>query len=171
MIKVFHHIGWFGSLVLLQALVLNQMHIGGYATPFFYIYFILKMNSRMGRNSLMLLGFFLGLTVDMFSNTIGMNAAAATCLAFLRTPLLRLVTLRDVDEAYSPGMKSIGFAPFLRYAFLTCSLFCVLLMMIDTFSFFNMPILLLKIISSTLTTVCCVCCAEYMGGKRSEKKF
>ena len=40
MIKILHRIEWFLGLVLLQVLVLNQMHIGGYATPFFYIYFI-----------------------------------------------------------------------------------------------------------------------------------
>ena len=33
-------IEWFIGLVLLQVLVLNHMHINGYATPFFFIYFI-----------------------------------------------------------------------------------------------------------------------------------
>ena len=42
MIKILHRMEWFLGLVLLQVLVLNQMHVGGYATPFFYIYFILK---------------------------------------------------------------------------------------------------------------------------------
>ena len=87
MTKMLYQAGWFVGLVLLQTLVLNQMHIGGYATPFFYIYLILKMHTRMGRNALMLWGFLLGLTVDVFSDTLGMNAAAATCLAFWRTPL------------------------------------------------------------------------------------
>ena len=54
MIKIFHRIKWFLGLVLLQVLVFNQMHIGGYATPFFYIYFILKFNSRIKRNELAL---------------------------------------------------------------------------------------------------------------------
>ena len=44
MIKMLHRIEWFLGLVLLQVLVLNHMHIGVYATPFFYIYFILKFN-------------------------------------------------------------------------------------------------------------------------------
>ena len=66
MIKILHRMEWFLGLVLLQVLVLNQMHVGGYATPFFYIYFILKFNSRIGRNNLMLWAFFLGLMVDAF---------------------------------------------------------------------------------------------------------
>ena len=41
MIKNLHRIEWFVGLALLQVLVFNQLHIGGYATPFLYIYFII----------------------------------------------------------------------------------------------------------------------------------
>ena len=81
MITYLQRIEWFIGLVLLQVLVLNRMHMNGYATPFFFIYFILKYNSGVSRNTLMVWSFLLGLTVDIFSNTPGMNAAAATLLA------------------------------------------------------------------------------------------
>ena len=42
MLTYLQRIEWFIGLVLLQVLVLNHMHINGYATPFFFIYFILK---------------------------------------------------------------------------------------------------------------------------------
>ena len=42
-ITYIHRIGWFIGLVLLQVLILNSVHIAGYATPFLYIYFILKL--------------------------------------------------------------------------------------------------------------------------------
>lgn len=166
MIKILHRMEWFLGLVLLQVLVLNQMHIGGYATPFFYIYFILKFNSRVGRNELMLWAFALGLIVDMFGNTPGMNAAAATVLAFFRSSLIRLVTLRDIDEGFRPGIKSLGFSSFFRYSLLTCILFCSLLLLIDTFSFFNLKVLFLKILTSTFSTLVCVLCAESLGRKK-----
>ena len=158
---------WFVGLALLQVLVLNQMHIGGYATPFFYIYFILKFNSRAGRNMLMLWAFALGLTVDIFGNTPGMNAAAAVALAFFRAPILRLVTLRDMDEGFRPSVKSLGFSSFFRYTLLMCSLFCTLLLLIDAFSFFNVFRLLLKIVTSVVSTTLCVICAESLGRERS----
>lgn len=82
-----HKIGWFVGLVLLQVLILNNVHIAGYATPFLYIYLILKFNSEISRNTLMVWAFFLGLTVDIFSDTPGMNAAATVWLAFLRPTL------------------------------------------------------------------------------------
>ena len=166
MIKVFHRMKWFVGLVLLQVLVLNQMHVAGYATPFFFIYFILKFNSRVGRNELMLWSFALGLTVDMFGNTPGMNAAAATCLAFFRNSLLRSVTLRDLDEGFRPSVKNLGFSSFFRYTLLTCTLFCTLLLLIDTFSFFDLTLLVVKIVTSTLSTILCILCAESLGRKK-----
>ena len=93
-ITYIHRIGWFIGLVLLQVLILNNVHIAGYATPFLYIYFILKFSSGTSRNELMLWAFFFGLTIDIFSDTPGMNAAATVLLAFLRPSLLRLFTPR-----------------------------------------------------------------------------
>ena len=166
MISLIHRLKWFLGLVLLQALVLNQMHIGGYATPFLYIYFILKFDSRVGRNELMLWSFALGLAVDTLGNTPGMNAAAATCLAFFRMPMLRLVTLRDVEEGFRPGIKSLGFSSFFRYSLLTCTLSCTLIWMIDTFSFVNIWVLFFKILTSVLSTLLCILCAESLGRKK-----
>ena len=166
MINVLNRLKWFVGLVLFQVLILNQMHINGYATPFLYIYFILCFQSRASRNELMLWAFALGLTVDMFSNTPGMNAAAATCLAFFRTPMLRMVTLRDMDDDFEPSVKVMGFSAFFRYALLTCTLFCILFLLIDTFSFFNLPVLLLKVVTSTATTLICVMCTELIRRKK-----
>ena len=154
------------NVVLLQVLVLNHMHINGYATPFFFIYFILKYNSGVSRNVLMIWAFLLGLAVDIFGNTPGMNAAAATVLAFMREPILRLVTLRDSVEDFEPGIKSMGFSPFFRYILLCTFLFCTILLVIDTFSFFNLPVLLLKILTDASITVICILCAEAIRRKK-----
>ena len=101
-INYLHKIGWFIGLVLLQVLILNNVHIAGYATPFLYIYLILKFESDVPRNALMLWAFFLGLAVDVFSDTPGMNAAATVLLAFLRPTFLRLFVPRDTLDTLVP---------------------------------------------------------------------
>ena len=166
MTKVTHRLGWFLGLAMLQVLVLNQMHVVGYATPFLYIYFILKLNTRTSRNALMLWAFALGLVIDIFGNTPGMNAASVILLAFSRTSILRLVTLRDIDEGFRPSVRSMGVSSFMRYVFLSCSLFCTVLFLIDTFSFYDFPVLLLKILSSIISTMLCVFCVEMLGGEK-----
>lgn len=165
MINILNRLKWFIGLVLIQVLILNQMHINGYATPYVFIYFILKFHSRASQNELMLWAFFLGLTVDVFCNTPGMNAASATCLAFSRNTFLKMVTLRSLDEDFEPGIKALGISAFLRYILLSCILYCTLFLMIDNFSFFNLPVLLLKIITSMATTFVCIFSVEAFGRK------
>lgn len=165
MINILNRLKWFIGLVLIQVLILNQMHINGYATPYVFIYFILKFHSRVSQNELMLWAFFLGLTVDVFCNTPGMNAASATCLAFFRNTFLKMVTLRSLDEDFEPGIKALGISAFLRYILLSCILYCTLFLMIDNFSFFNLPVLLLKIITSMATTFVCIFSVEAFGRK------
>ncbi len=166
MINLINRLKWFVGLVLLQVLILNKMHINGCAIPFLYIYFILKFHSRASRNELVLWGFFLGVVVDMFCNTPGMNAASLTCLAFFRTSLLRLVTLRDVDDDFEPGIRALGVPAFLKYILLSSALFCTIFLCIDTFSFFHWNVLWIKILASTLATMLCVFCAEIVGGEK-----
>jgi hypothetical protein len=94
-----------------------------------------------------------------------MNAASATCLAFSRNTFLKMVTLRSLDEDFEPGIKALGISAFLRYILLSCILYCTLFLMIDNFSFFNLPVLLLKIITSMATTFVCIFSVEAFGRK------
>ena len=81
-ITYIHRIGWFIGLVLLQVLILNSVHIAGYATPFLYIYFILKFSSGTSRNELMLWAFFLPFSVPL--------CFVCSCPVIIRTALFPL---------------------------------------------------------------------------------
>ena len=151
---------WLLALVLVQVLVLNQIHIGGYATPFAYVYFILVLNRDVKRNVLLLLGFFVGLVIDVFSNTPGMHAAATTLLAFVRPWLLTLFVPRDSVDDWEPGIRSMGFGSFLGYAAMAVFLHHAVLLLLDTFSFFSWTLLLLKVVCSTALTTFCVMMME-----------
>ena len=150
MTSYIHRMGWFVGLVLLQVLILNNVHIAGYATPFLYVYFILKFASGTSRNELMLWAFFLGLTVDIFSDTPGMNAAATVFLAFVRPTFLRLFTPRD----------TMGISSFLKFAVTSVFVHHLVLLGIEFFSFSNIPLLLLRVVACTLLTVTCIMAIE-----------
>ena len=166
MTKTLNRLKWMVLIVLLQVLVLNQLHINGYAVPFLYVCFLLKLGSRTSRNELLLWGFFLGITIDMFNNTPGMNAIAATVLAFFRTPLLKLMTIRDMDEDFEPGIRTLGLESYLNYALIASTLLCTCFMCIDVFSFFHLSTLLLKVVSSTVSTMICVLFVEFIGREK-----
>ena len=158
-IVFFKRLGWFWLLVFIQVLVLNHVHLMGYAMPFLYVYLILTLNVNVSRN-ILLWGFFLGLAVDIFSNTPGMNAAATTFLAFMRPSLLTLFTPRDCAEDMEPGIKSMGFWLFFRYVLVGVALHHTVLLTIESFSFFDLGFLSLEILSSTLLTTFCVMAIE-----------
>ncbi|MDO4162789.1 MAG: rod shape-determining protein MreD [Bacteroides sp.] len=160
LLKYLHKIEWFIGLVLLQVLILNNVHIAGYATPFLYVYLILKFESGTMRNELMLWAFFLGLTVDVFSDTPGMNAAATVLLAFLRPVFLRFFMPRDVVDSIVPTVRTMGLSSFLKYLVVCILVHHAMLLVIEFFSFAHFGTLLLRIVASTLLTVACVMALE-----------
>lgn len=162
-----HKIGWFIGLLLLQVLILNNVHIAGYATPFLYVYLILKLESDTPRNAQMLWAFFLGLAVDIYSDTPGMNAAATVLLAFVRPLLLRLFVPRDTTDSFVPGIHTLGMAPFLKYITASVLLHHCALLGIEFFSTAHVGLLLLRIVASTLLTLGCILALEGIRWQRN----
>ena len=67
---------YFVVFVLLKILVLNHIHFLRIATPFLYLYFIVKLPVGLAPTKVIFLSFLTGLVIDMFGNTPGMHAAA-----------------------------------------------------------------------------------------------
>lgn len=151
---------WFVGLILLQVLILNHIHILGIATPFLYIYFIISQPSGMSRNVLMLLGFAMGLMIDIFSNTPGMNAAASVALAFIRPTYLRLFTPRDLLDSITPSLKTMGVSSYLKYIIACVFTQLFILLIIEFFSFSTIWMLLLRTVACSILTVACIMAVE-----------
>lgn len=164
--RLFSRIAWFVALVLVQVLLLNNICLFGLATPFIYIYFLLVVDKDIDRNTLMLIAFFLGLSVDVFSNTPGVNAGASVLIAFMRPVLLRLFSPRDEYENFEPGIYTLGPWAFVRYAFVTALLHHTVLFLLEAFSFVNLGYLSLRILCSALLTVALVMTIEFVRHKR-----
>lgn len=164
-VSYLHKIGWFVGLVLLQVLILNNVNIAGYATPFLYIYVILKFESDVSRNVLMLWAFLLGLTVDVFSDTPGMSAAATVLLAFFRPVFLRLFVLHDMQETLIPSVRTLGISSFLKYLVVCVLAHHGMLLTLEFFSFAHIGVLLLKVMTSAALTVACIMAMEGMRKK------
>lgn len=160
MSRALHRSLWFIGLVLLQVLVLNNVHIAGYATPFLYIYLLLVLPSTTPRIQLMFWAFGLGLAVDILSDTPGMNAAASTLLAFIRGWLLGPNLQRDTVESITPGVQAMGRIPFLRYAAPAVALHHAALLALEYLSLAHPWALLLRLLLSTALTLVCVMAIE-----------
>lgn len=164
--RILSRIAWFVGLVLVQVLMLNNICLFGLATPFIYIYFLLVLDKDTDRNALMVMAFLLGLTVDVFSNTPGVNAGASVLVAFMRPGLLRLFSPRDEYENFEPGIYTLGVWAFVRYAIIMALLHHAALFLLESFSFADMGYLSLRILCSTLLTVMLVMAIEFVRHKR-----
>ena len=164
--RMLNRIAWFVGLVLVQALILNNICLFGLATPFVYIYFLLILDKDIDRNALMALAFLLGVSVDIFSNTPGVNAGASVLVAFMRPGLLRLFSPRDEYENFEPGIYTLGIWGFVRYATVATLLHHATLFALEAFSFANMGYLSLRVLCSALLTMLLVMAIEFVRHKR-----
>lgn len=149
--NVIKYIILFVVLVLLQVLVLNKISFLGYAVPFAYIYFILKLPIGYNRDSTVFLGFLLGLSIDLLCSTSGINAAATTLIAFLSRPIQGLFFMLDDYDGQTPSYGLLGFS-FMKYSFLLTLIHHTALISIESFSYFNIELMLLRISLSTILT-------------------
>jgi len=148
----FYLVFLFILLVFLQVWLFNNIHLFGFATPLFYIYFLIKLPINMNRSTALLLSALLGFIVDAFSSTLGLNMMVMVILGFLRFYLLKLFVPRDIYEEAIPSFHSFGKFVFLRYAGVITLIQMILLYSIESFSLFTPLLLLLRIVGSfTLT--------------------
>jgi len=89
----------FIGLVLLQVLILNHVNLFGYLNPLVYIVWVFLFPVRKNKSIFLIASFLLGLSVDFFSNSGGINAAATLFIAFIRLPILKII-LRKSDFDY-----------------------------------------------------------------------
>lgn len=160
--KLLNRVAWFFALALLQVLLFNNIYWFGLATPFLYVYFILVLDRDVNRNYLMLYAFALGILIDIFSNTPGVNAAASVSLAFIRPGLLRLFSPRDEFENFEPSISVLGVWSFFRYALIAILLHHSLLFFLEAFSVAHLGYLLLRVVCSTLLTLVLVMGTEFI---------
>lgn len=147
--------------VLLQAVVFNHIHLFGLAVPFVFIYVIFRLPITMPVAWVLTCSFFLGLSVDIFSDTPGMNALACTILAFLRRPVLSLYVPHGSDYiAEKPSVGGFGWGLYVRYALTLSFIYCLLLYMIESLSLLDIGYMLLRIVGSTILTFVLILCVD-----------
>ena len=144
---------WFVVMLVVQALLLNNIHLFGCSTPLLYVYVILMARRDFPRWGLLLFGFLLGLGLDMFSNTPGVGACSMTLLAFVQPMLMKLFLPRDSADDFQPGIPSLGLMKFVYFSFISIFLYSLVFFTLEMFNFFNWTLWALSVGGSTLLTL------------------
>jgi len=76
-------------LVLIQVLLLNNINFLGYINPYLYVLFVLLLPLNLSQYKVLFFSFLIGLSVDFFEDSGGVNAAATLVIAYLRPAILK----------------------------------------------------------------------------------
>lgn len=152
-------------LVLVQVVLLNNIRLGGYINPYIYVLFVMLLPVRAPKTLLLVLSFILGLTVDVFSNTLGLHAAATVFLGFARPGILRAISPREGYEAdSSPTIKQMGLQWFLIYCVVMVLSHHIVLFFIEVFRFSEFFSTLTRAFLSSIITIIIIFISQFLFG-------
>lgn len=130
-------LGWAALLVVVQALVLNHIHLFNVATPLLYVYFVMMFRRNYPKSGILVWCFTMGLMIDVFANTPGVAAGSLTLLGLVQPYLLELFVPRDSADDLMPGFRTLTVGKYILYALLLSLLYCLSFFTLEHFNFFN----------------------------------
>ncbi len=149
------------SMLLIQLPLLYRVTLGDKAFGFFYIGFILLLPWTLSRNYIMLIGFFSGLLVDVFSNTPGIHAGACVFIAFIRTGWLRMVN-DDTEELINLNHVSLRKRGLLAYALPLVFIHHLIIFVLENGGFQLFGFLMSKVFFSSLFSFTIIFVLNYL---------
>ncbi|RXP52962.1 rod shape-determining protein MreD [Lutibacter sp. HS1-25] len=144
LINIFRFIG----LVLLQVVVFNHINLFGFINPLIYIAWIFLYPFRKNISLFLIVSFALGLCVDFFSDSGGINAAATLLIAYIRYPILKIVLKRSDIDFLLFNIRTVPFGKAIAFISVLTIIHHFTIFSFAYFSFNNF----LSIVSNTLLT-------------------
>jgi rod shape-determining protein MreD len=160
----------FVLLVFIQVFLLKNIGYYNLSVPFLYILFILLLPFETPNWLLFILSFLLGLTIDTFYDTLGLNAAACTALAFVRIIFISVTVQRlSFEIEPEPKLGIMGFRWFFFYSSILTMVHHSVLFLIEDFSFKDLEYTLIRVFLSSLFTVFLILVAEFIFYRKKER--
>lgn len=143
-------------ILLIQVLVFKRMGLGSswiwqHGDIFIYPVIVLMIPFRVSRHYVIIVGFLIGLVIDMFYDTIGVHAFALTGMAYARGLLLRYLEPRGGYQlSMSPTIFSMGLNWVLTFTSFSLLIHSFLFYTAEVFTFVYIGQILLK---TTITLI------------------
>jgi len=151
-------------LILIQTLILNNINLSTLdINPYIYLFFILMLPFETPSVLLLLMAFTVGLSVDIFSDTLGLHTAASVLMAFSRPYILQYLAPREGYEGGTgPKMDDYGYDWYFRYCVLTVLIHHVLFYFLEVFDLSELMLTIWKIILGTVFTSLIIIISEFI---------
>jgi len=150
-------------LVIFQVAILNNIQLGGYINPYLYVLFILMLPFETPKWLLLVSAFLMGISVDMFSDTMGIHTAACVFMAYCRPGILSVVSSRqEYEPGIQPTIRDLGFKWFFSYSLILVIIHHILLFYLEVFSFSEFFQTLLRVGFSIIFTMLLLILSQYV---------
>jgi rod shape-determining protein MreD len=139
-------------LIIAQTIIFNNINLFGYLNPFIYIIFIIYYPIKNDRIFFIFISFIIGLLIDIFSDTLGLHAAASVTIAYLRPFILKIsFGLAYIHQVIK--FKNIDFKNKLIYISLLSIIHHAVLFSLEIFNFSKVLFIFDKVIMSSVFTI------------------
>jgi hypothetical protein len=155
--------------IFLQVYILDNIPpLHRFIVPVVYYLFILWLPFSVSRFWLLIIGFVTGLSLDYFTLTPGLHAAACVLIAYFRPFLINILTPKDTSEFNyrEPSARGMGWAPYTVYVFVLTLLhhgYLVFLEWLQVGSFIDF---IIKVITTTGISMLLILTAEVLFPRR-----
>lgn len=161
--EIIRNIIRFILLVGVQILIINNIELGRFINPFLYVLFIIILPFETPKWAVLFSSFLIGITMDMFSNTGGMHAAACVFMGYLRPGILKLFSPREGYEfGTQPTVQYLGIPWFLSYSGILVVAHHLVLFYIEIFRFSEFFSTVLRVIISSVFTLFLIIVTQYL---------
>lgn len=139
--------------ILVQALIFNKIVLFHVAVPIVFIYFIVRLPINLKLPYLFTFAFLIGVIIDIFSDTPGVNALACTLIAALKTSIYYAYMAKDdTTSRLTPSVSTMGLIEYSKYLLTFVVVYCFLAFTIEYFSFADVKAIVILTSASTLFT-------------------
>lgn len=159
---IFKYVVMFVSLVLVQVLIFNQVQFGGFFNPYVYILFVILLPLSTPRYLVLILAFILGFIIDVFSNSLGVHAAATVFIAYMKPLIIRIISNREDDKSDYPGLHQNKLIWFLSYVAIMVLLHHLLLFYLEVYTFANFLNTLFRVVLSSLFSIIVIVLSQFL---------
>lgn len=143
----------FVFLLSIQVLLLNNILLFGYVNPYLYIAFVFLYPLNKNRFPFLSLAFLLGLGVDFFANTGGVNAFAILCIAFIRLFLINSIFKKTSSDYILFKLSKEPFGKVFNFVSILTVIHHFILFSLINFSFHNFSNVLINTLLSSIFTL------------------
>ena len=166
MARLVNRLVMFVVLLVVQVLVLNHVWLLNVATPLLYVYFAITFPRNTEKGEVLGWCFFLGLLIDIFSNTPGLAAGTLTLIGMTQTYLVELFVPRDSVENLEVSAATLGWGKFSMLSGILTLIYCLLFFILEAFNFFDWQLWILRAVFSTVLTLLLMLAIESVRSRR-----